>query len=443
MPDLTQRLDEEQLRDWLSQQRWYASKTRELTGIEILEQAELDDGLVLAFVLARFATGTHDLYQVTVAVDDGDIAFDGLADPTRARGLLRRIETGEDLLTDEGRFSFRTVGSLPESPDEPEVRPVEKEQSNSSLVFADRLVLKVFRKLEPGINPELEMLRFLTGRDYPNIAPLHGWYEYEGQSLNATLGVVQEFVPDGIDGWTLALDEVPSNPERFLDRLEQLGIATAELHNALATDPVDPAFSPEEPSAESFSLLRATIDEDIEQTFLHLPESNELLAPILGRGPEVQEQLAMRSQIGTGGKHIRIHGDYHLGQTLSTPRGWVILDFEGEPARPLPERRGKRSPLRDVASMLRSFAYVASAVALQRGQVVPPDFENRARDRFLEAYFAVIDRGLLPPGEAAIASMLAIYELEKAIYELTYELDNRPDWVQIPVASIVRLLEQA
>ena len=442
MPDLTQRIDEEQLRDWLSQQRWYASKTRELTGIEIMEQAELEEGLVLAFVMARFATGTHDLYQVPIAIDDGVVAFDALVEPAHARALLRRIESGEDVLTAEGRFSFRSVGSLPEFEDGPEARPVEKEQSNSSLVFDDQLVLKVFRKLEAGINPELEMLRFLTGREYRNIAPLRGWYEYEGQSLNATLGVAQDFVPDGIDGWTLALDEVPSDPERFLERLEQLGTVTAELHNTLATDPIDPAFSPEEPSTESLSLLRATIDEAIEQTFLRLPENNELLAPILGRGPEVQEHLAMRSQIGTGGKHIRIHGDYHLGQTLSTPRGWVILDFEGEPARPLPERRGKRSPLRDVASMLRSFAYVASAVALQRGEPVPEDFENRARDRFLQVYFAVIDRGLLPPGDAAIANVLAVYELEKAIYELTYELDNRPDWVQIPVACIVRLLEE-
>ena len=442
MPDLTQRIDEEQLRDWLSQQRWYASKTQELTGIEILEQAELDEGLVLAFVMARFATGTHDLYQVPIAVDDGAVAFDALVDPGRARTLLRRIESGEDLLTAEGRFSFRTVGSLPEFEDGPEVRPVDKEQSNSSLVFGDQLVLKVFRKLEAGINPELEMLRFLTSRAYRNIAPLRGWYEYEGQSLNATLGVAQDFVPDAIDGWTLALDEVPADPERFLERLAHLGTVTAELHNTLATDPVDPAFSPEEPSGESLSLLRATIDEAIEQTFLRLPENNELLAPILGRGPEVQEHLAMRSQIGTGGKHIRIHGDYHLGQTLSTPNGWVILDFEGEPARPLPERRGKRSPLRDVASMLRSFAYVASAVALQRRKPVPEHFEDRARDRFLEAYFAVIDRGLLPSGDAAVASVLAVYELEKAIYELTYELDNRPDWVQIPVACIVRLLEE-
>ena len=138
---------------------------------------------------------------------------------------------------------------------------------------------------------------------------------------------------------------------------------------------------------------------------------------------------------------IRTHGDYHLGQTLSTPRGWVIIDFEGEPGRALPERRQKRSPLRDVASMLRSFAYVTSAVELLRGQRAPEDFEQRARSRFLERYLERVDPTLLPAGEAQIANLLSIYELEKAIYELQYELDNRPDWVAIPVAGIRRLLE--
>jgi trehalose synthase-fused probable maltokinase len=138
---------------------------------------------------------------------------------------------------------------------------------------------------------------------------------------------------------------------------------------------------------------------------------------------------------------IRIHGDYHLGQTLSTPRGWVIIDFEGEPARALPERRQKRSPLRDVASMLRSFAYTTSALRILRGQEPPADFEQRARGTFLEHYFATIEPSLLPHGEAAIHNLLAIYELEKAIYELQYELDNRPDWISIPVAGVARLLE--
>jgi trehalose synthase-fused probable maltokinase len=138
---------------------------------------------------------------------------------------------------------------------------------------------------------------------------------------------------------------------------------------------------------------------------------------------------------------IRTHGDYHLGQTLHTPTGWVIIDFEGEPARSLPERRQKRSPLRDVASMMRSFAYITSAVELLRGGRAPGDFEDRARERFLTDYFAHIDPTLLPAGDAAVVNLLSIYELEKAIYELQYELDNRPDWVAIPVAGIRRLLE--
>ena len=138
---------------------------------------------------------------------------------------------------------------------------------------------------------------------------------------------------------------------------------------------------------------------------------------------------------------IRTHGDYHLGQTLYTPRGWTIIDFEGEPARPLPERRQKRSPLRDVASMLRSFAYVSSAVAMLHAKQAPADFEARARQTFLEHYIAHAEPTLLPSGEAAVTNLLSIYELEKAIYELRYELDNRPDWIGIPVAGISRLLE--
>jgi trehalose synthase-fused probable maltokinase len=155
----------------------------------------------------------------------------------------------------------------------------------------------------------------------------------------------------------------------------------------------------------------------------------------------VRERLAARAQIGAGGRVIRTHGDYHLGQTLHTPGGWVIIDFEGEPARPLPERRQKRSPLRDVASMLRSFAYATSAVKILRDRDAPPDLEQRAREQFLQHYLAAVDSALLPAGDSQVANLLSIYELEKAIYELQYELDNRPDWVEIPVAGIRRLLE--
>jgi predicted trehalose synthase len=327
-------------------------------------------------------------------------------------------------------------------PDDVSARVMGVEQSNSSVVFDDRHVLKVFRKLEPGVNPELEVLRFLTSRRFAHIPPLHGWYEYEGQALSTTLGVSQTFFADAVGGWELALEEIQSSADAFLDRLGSLGTITAELHTVLASDAGDPAFSPEEPSQEALSLLTATVDEDIERIFVRLPD-DERVAPIMGRGQDVRERLAARAQVGVGGRVIRTHGDYHLGQTLYTPRGWVIIDFEGEPARPLPERRQKRSALRDVAGMLRSFAYVTSALQILRGKAAPEDFEQRARERFLEHYLARVDSTLLPAGEAAIASLLSIFELEKAIYELRYELDNRPDWVPIPVAGIRRLVDAA
>jgi trehalose synthase-fused probable maltokinase len=185
----------------------------------------------------------------------------------------------------------------------------------------------------------------------------------------------------------------------------------------------------------------ATIDEDIERIFLELPDDVEALEPIRGRGEEVRELLRMRSQGGTIGKLIRTHGDYHLGQVLWNGDDWIVLDFEGEPARPIPERRRKRSPLRDVAGMLRSFAYATSAARLQRGVDPPEEWETRAREEFLDGYYQEMDpTGLLPGGHEATNRILSIFELEKAVYELRYELNNRPDWVAIPVAGIERLL---
>jgi trehalose synthase-fused probable maltokinase len=437
--DIERIVELEALAEWLEQQRWYASKSRTVAGVEVVESAVLreEPTLLLALVQARFATGTHELYQLLLAPG----TFDALSEAGEAAELLARIEHSEVIDTPQGRFSFDRVNGLTDLREGASARPVGAEQSNSSIVFDDRLVLKVFRKLEPGINPELEVLRFLTEHGFESIAALQGWYEYEGQALSATLGVAQTYIPDAIDGWDLALEEIVSRPDTFLDRLGGLGTVTAEMHNVLASDAGDPAFSPEEPSQESLSLLTATVDEDIERVFLRLPD-DERVADIAGRAQDVREKLSVRAQIGVGGRVIRTHGDYHLGQTLSSGDAWVIIDFEGEPARPLHERRQKRSALRDVASMLRSFAYAASAVEILRGQSAAGDFEPRARERFLESYFERVDATLLPGGEAQIRSLLSVFELEKAIYELQYELDNRPDWVAIPVAGIRRLLEE-
>jgi maltokinase len=431
-------LASEELRDWIQQQRWYASKSRAVTALEVVENVTLRERpeLQLALVQTRFATGTHELYQLLL----GAHTFDALDDPRHALELLRRLDADEDIDAAEGRFSFNRADGIAALGPDADARQMGVEQSNSSVVFDERLVLKVFRKLEPGINPELELLRFLTWRGFPNIAPLHGWYAYDGQALATTLGVAQKFLPQAVGGWELALEQIVSDPDSFMEKLGSLGTVTAELHNVLASDASDPAFAPEEPSQEALSLLTATVDEDIEKIWVRLPDDPRL-EPIAGRGQDVRERLAARAQIGVGGRVIRTHGDYHLGQTLHTPSGWVIIDFEGEPARPLPERRQKRSPLRDVASMLRSFAYVTSAVKIMRDQEAPEDFEQHARAQFLEHYVAAVDSTLLPAGGAQVANLLSIYELEKAIYELQYELDNRPDWIEIPVAGIRRLLE--
>jgi trehalose synthase-fused probable maltokinase len=220
-----------------------------------------------------------------------------------------------------------------------------------------------------------------------------------------------------------------------------LGEVTGSMHTVLGSDAAESSFAPEDPSAETLSLLTATIDEEIEQVFANLPDLPEL-EPIAGRGEDVREQLRARSQIGGVGRVIRHHGDYHLGQVLWTREGWIVIDFEGEPARSLPERRRKRSPLRDVAGMLRSFAYVASAAEIGGGPAPAPGWEESAREEFLAGYRATIEPTLVPTGEN-FDRLLQIFELEKAVYELRYELDNRPDWVPIPVAGIVRLLETA
>jgi predicted trehalose synthase len=420
--DLTA-IDSDALGAWMRAQRWFGAKAADLTHFGVLDVVDLDDRLSIALAEARFNSGVHDLYQLLVSGED----LDALSDPSRATAILSSMV----LAADVGPVHFHWTGALPTPGLAPEVHAMGAEQSNSTIVFDDALALKVFRRLLPGDNPELEMLRFLGTHGFENIAALAGWYELAGERMQATLGVLQRFVADGRDGWDFALSE----PEEFLERAHELGAVTGRLHSVLASDVTDPDFAPEEPGDEALGLLVATIDEEIERVFLDLREDDPVVAPILGRGQELRERLQLLSHQSAGGRAIRHHGDYHLGQTLIAPEGWIILDFEGEPARSLPERRRKRSPLRDVAGMLRSFAYAASARELPEG------WEATARRRFLDGYLATVEPVLLPAGEAAVTKLLAIHELEKAIYELRYELNNRPDWVPIPVSGIGRLLD--
>jgi maltokinase len=451
-------LDEQSFNDWIVSQRWFASKTREVAHIGVIDSITLRAEpplLVLCLVEARFPTGTHETYQVPLGLrpaEDGWedrvimqaggwTVYDALADAAAGRELLHRMRSNSELQTGQDEFIFRWAESAGAGlGGTVDVRPVGVEQSNSSIVFGEELIMKAFRRIEPGVNPELELLRFLSARGFPHIAALAGWYEVQGRQIDATLGILQEFLVGARDGWELTLDELASDPEALLSQLGDLGTVIGELHTALGSDHSDPAFAPDEPSSEFLAILHADVDEQIERVFLELPES-DAVAPIRGRGQDVREKLATLSYASAGGRVIRTHGDLHLGQTMLSDRGWVILDFEGEPARPLPQRRLKRSPLRDVAGMLRSFSYATAGAELLRGVSAPDGWEQRARERFLDAYFSAVDSSLLPPGQQVIEQLLAVFELEKAVYELRYELNNRPDWVPIPVAGIVRLLE--
>jgi len=410
-------LDERVFNEWIVAQRWFASKTREVSSIAIMDSVPLRTEpplLVLTLVEARFPTGTHETYQVPLGLrpadegwnervifeDDEWTVYDALADPAAGRELLHAMRS--NAVQHEFRFHWAAGADVGGTVD---VRPVGVEQSNTSIVFGDNLILKAFRKVEPGVNPELELLRFLTAHDFPHIASLAGWYEVEGRHVSATLGILQEFLAGARDGWDLALDELTSDPNGLLDRIHALGVVIGELHTSLGSDNSDPAFAPDEPSTEALSILTADVDEQIERVFLDLPET-EAVAPIRGRGQDVREKLNALSHVAAGGRVIRTHGDLHLGQTMLTERGWVVLDFEGEPARPLPERRLKRSPLRDVAGMLRSFSYATAGANLLRGVEAPDGWEERARERFLEGYHSAVDGSLLPSKTGSVIERL-------------------------------------
>ena len=451
-------ISEDDLIFYVRNQRWFASKSREVAHATIVDTAPIRREapfLVLALLEVRFDTGTHETYQVLLGLRpvsdgwadaitrlDGWDVYGALSDPQLARELVHLVRASATERAGEGTVEFRPLeGFAGLGRELVTARRITSEQSNSSVVFDDELILKCFRRLEAGINPELELVRFLTEHGFRNVPELGGWYAYLGAPMEATLGILQRYIPGGRDGWELALDEIASAPDQLLGRLRRLGGVTGNMHRILGSDSSDPTFAPEEPSTESPGLLTASVDQEIEAMFLDLPD-DDVVAPIAGRGEEVRERLRQLTFVESFGRLIRHHGDFHLGQTLWADDDWYLLDFEGEPARSLPERRQKRSPLRDVAGMLRSISYAVSAAEIVHGAHLPEGWEAHARSEFLDGYLDTVDQGLLPPSRDSVDRLIEVFELEKAMYELRYDLNNRPDWVKIPVDGILRLLEQ-
>jgi trehalose synthase-fused probable maltokinase len=354
----------------------------------------------------------------------------------------------------QGRIRFRpTPGWAFPSGDGPPPRRLGGEQSNTSLVVGD-LVMKSLRRPPPGLNPELEIARFLTTRTaFRDVPRLAGSVEYEIAGETATLAVVQELVPNAGDGWAYLVSAladrgaaVERRPDPLVDDVRRLGAITGGLHVALASDDADPDFRPEPITHDDVTHWRRDIAHELAAADV-APRIAEAVPDAPARAARA---LAALADLAGAVVKIRVHGDYHLGQVLKTPDGFAIIDFEGEPARPLAERRRKQSALRDVAGMLRSLDYAAHAVAFRRP---PADraaalgaltaWEALARRAFLAGYHAAAVKSaapVVPANPADLPRACAPFELQKACYELRYELDNRPDWTAIPLAGISRIL---
>ena len=516
-----------QLPAYLKGQRWFGAKARELRGTEVVDFITLErDALhaLIVMVKVEYEGGGADLYSVPLVVskdpgskgepespkkepavlmisgrNGGEAATlsDALKNETFLSVLLDAIERGLVFTGEVGELvTSRTHAlSLQETGAAGSLRPraITAEQSNSSVAYGDRSILKFFRRLEEGVNPDLEMCGFLTEKaHYQHTPQLLGALEYRGaRGLRMTQGILQSFVPNQGDAWQYTMksisnfynevgkssaesavvesqnDAARASIAPFLESVGLLARRTAELHLALVS-PVaatEPDFAPE-PFDDKFQ--RSFEDALLELTnriFGQLRHAQDRL-PVNAK-PKVEKVLASEPQIierfhAALSKPIRavrtrIHGDFHLGQVLYTGTDFVIIDFEGEPARPLSQRRLKRSPLQDVAGMLRSFHYAAHAPLLASTGSVNVDDSNREKlngwaevwakwvsDRYLDEYLKTA-RGaeFLPPTREEIMALLQLHVLEKAVYELGYELNNRPGWVAIPLEGISKTLESS
>jgi maltokinase len=440
----------ESLRQFLPRQRWYSGSDAP-SSLSVWRQEPLDPrwpGLVDLLVEADGAR-----YQVLVGLRPSGDQTDFLRG--RDDAVVGEISGHDgprlayDALVDSelGLAVLDIVSGSKESAER--VRPVGAEQSNSSLVYDDRLILKVFRRLHGGRNLDVEVTQALSDVGFDHVARPLATLSRQHDGTQYDLAVLQPFLAGGVDGWALALtslrdlfgvgdtqgvpvitDDMPPpavDPADaggdFSAEARRLGTITAEMHIALAA-----AFGEEPGDARRWAEL---IAQEV-QAVSH---------------PRVDREGAMRivetlRRVGDAGPATRVHGDYHLGQVLRTDAGWFILDFEGEPARPPDERRRPSSPLRDVAGMLRSLHYASAVARIDRDEQcadLAAAWETRNRKAFLEGYVRRAAKGGLLPDPAATEAVLAAFELEKAVYELRYEQSYRPEWQSIPLAALARL----
>ena len=520
---------------FVRRRRWFGGKARRIRAIHVTDAIALPDPPgseardvprgYLTFLQVEYAEGDPQTYLLPIVAGswheettehfphpvlarvrtpDGDhLLFDGMFDRDLSRTVLELVRRRRQLSTGRGRLvASRTpeLRRLLAAADDGSLEPsvLHAEQTNTSVVYGDRAILKLFRRPDEGVNPDLEVGRFLTDRArFPHVAPVAGALEYRrGAGEPMTLGVLHGFVPNEGDAWSYTLDAlgrymevalarraqgeeapIPSQTA-FLDLAEAeppplveetvgpylrsaelLGRRTAELHLALASDRRDPAFAPEPLGTFSRRALYQSMRTEAARTMQlvrrKVPEHPEL-ADVIELEPAIRNRLRELLGVRMTGMRIRCHGDYHLGQVLYTGKDFVVIDFEGRPVNSLSERRLKRPPLRDVVGMLASFRYAGNAALFGQaaGIVRPEDPEALApwirawylwvAGEFLHGYVdAVGDAPFHPSDRDELELLLEVFLLEKAIYDLAYELGNRPEWLRIPVEVILDLVEPA
>lgn len=454
------------LPEWLERQRWFGAKGRPIARVEIARATPLIDApraaepqLDLLLLAVSFADGSPvqhyqlllgrredcrgELEHVAIAHVDGRCAYDALWDHAATAWLLEAVREGREI----GGIRFVPEPGAELAAPGPG-RVLGAEQSNTSVVYGERSVLKLFRRLNPGVNPDVEVHRALRTLGSVDVAALQGSIEGEIDGQPATLAMLQDFAANAADGWAMALasvrdlfaeadlraDEVGGDFAGEAARIgETVAVVHGELGRALGTAQRDPG--------ELAAVWRGRLDAAVAETPLLAPHADAVRA--------VYDAVAALAEPVPA---HRVHGDLHLGQLLRTTRGWLVLDFEGEPSAPLPERRRPDSPLRDVAGMLRSFDYAAfhqllaadpRAFAADRGATSPllwhaNEWTARNRDAFCDGYAA---RAGVDPRDHG--PLLRGFELDKAVYEVVYETRNRPTWAPIPLSSIKRLTTEA
>ncbi|MGQ0507491.1 MAG: phosphotransferase [Myxococcaceae bacterium] len=431
----------EKLPTYLQARRWFGGKAWPIKSVSVLEHAQLPNGRgTLAMVEVTYGLGSPERYVMPVVSDAQGQLQEALDHDDAARLLLSLIRDSATLAMGAGTvrgLRFDEKGPLNSLRRDPDVRRLSVEQSNTSIVFDEKVILKVIRKLEQGINPELEIGRFLAERtSFRNTPTLLGALDLEG-THSGTIGLLHQFVPSRGDGWSYATETFKRSPKlqpAFINNIKTLGETLGELHMALASEKTDPAFSPEPLLQEDLQRWSSSITGELGVT---LADASKL--PDLAARREGLVARAHKLAGGTAsGEKIRVHGDLHLGQVLFTDQGWQIFDFEGEPARSYAQRREKHSPLKDVAGMLRSFAYAAAAAARNGGTEIPV---SPLRESFLEGYLGATKGASFLPRSDLLRTLLEALEFEKVLYELRYELQNRPDWAPIPAAALTALAE--